>query len=702
MNDVVRQKILIVDDKTENLQSLQALLSESHAEIVQATSGREALSILLEQDISLVLLDVQMPEMDGFEVASLMRLKKDTALIPIIFVTAIITDEQHILQGYAAGAVDYIIKPIVPKILFNKVKIFLELDERNRELNRVIEEKGRQKRYFESVLNSAGDGVLGLSEDGAIKFCNPAALNMLSYERDAMVEHSIFDIWKPETQNALGYDESVFAQSLKENRTIKIEESVFHAKTGQLLQVSVSCSPLSSEDKGAVVVFQDITARKALEGKLIEQAKTDGLTGLANRPMFVQTLRQSIARASRLKKNLAVLFLDLDQFKQINDTMGHEAGDLLLMMASQRISHAVRKNDTVARLGGDEFTILLEDILHDEDAAKISEKILTSLKEPFILNNAEIIIGVSIGIATYPMCGDSASGLMQAADVAMYRVKAFGRNGYQYFTPEMNKDAQLRLDTEQELRQALKNDSMELYYQPQIAVPSGKLIGVEALLRWNRNENEQVPPSVFVPILEETGLILPYGKWILWKACLQARNWYDSGIIDAETRMCVNVSGRQFISIDFYDSLMAVLDETQLPPAVLEIEITESALVTDTKTIQTLMKKLRANGIRISIDDFGTGYSSLSYLKQYPVDVLKIDRSFIIDGLGQARDISLIKSIVDMGHALGFTVLMEGVEDEKTLEIVTSLGMDAFQGYLCSKPVPPLEFEALLKEKSII
>lgn len=696
MSVQITQKILIVDDKPENLESLEALLSETGAVIIRALNGRDALSILLKEDISLVLLDVQMPEMDGFEVASLMHSKKKTSLVPIIFITAIITDEHHILQGYTAGAIDYIVKPILPSVLLNKVKIFLDLDRHKRELELMMLEIERQKGYFESILNAAGDGVIGLSQDGVVEFCNPASLSLLDFSRDFLIGKTIFDIWKDLSNKEIDYQKTVFFKALDEQKTFNFDECVFFTRNGHPLQVSMSCSPLATEERGTVVVFQDITARKALEEKLIEQAKTDALTGLANRTMFVQTLRQSIARASRMNKLLAVLFLDLDQFKQINDTMGHDSGDLLLMMVSQRIMHAVRSNDTVARLGGDEFTILLEDIGHEEDAARVAEKILTSLREPFILDAQELIMGVSIGIATYPVCGDSASGLMQAADVAMYRVKTYGRNSYQYFTPEMNKDAQERLDIEQELRQALNNNSMELYYQPQISIQTGELIGVEALLRWNRSKNEQVAPASFISILEETGLILPYGKWILWMACLQARNWYRAGILNDTSRMCVNVSARQFTSTDFYDSLMGVLEQTELSPTLLELEITESVLVSNSSNTQALLTKLRQEGIRISVDDFGTGYSSLSYLRQYPIDVIKIDRSFIADGLLNPRDVSLIKSIVDMGHALGFSVLMEGVEDKHTLEVLASLGMDAFQGYLCSRPLPAREFEFLI------
>lgn len=702
MSEELKQSILLVDDTPANLIALEATLEDLGVEILTATSGREALSILLKQDVSLVLLDVQMPEMDGFEVAKLMKGQKRTADIPIIFVTAIITDEQHILQGYSSGAIDYIVKPINPKVLANKVKVLLELDRNKQAVQKVLNDLAKQKAYFESILTAAADGVIGLNEKGRVRFANPSALRMLDYERDTLMGKSILDLISADMNYDDKYEDTQFYTAFSENKIVTIDDCRFQNKEHESFPVTLTCSPLPGESQGTVVVFQDVTIRKALEEKLVEQAKSDALTGLANRMMFIQTLRQALGRAERLGKSLAVLFIDLDQFKQINDTMGHDAGDMLIMNVAQRIVHAVRKNDTVARLGGDEFTVLLEDMKSNQDPTRVAENILTSLKKPFLLNDNEIIVGASIGIATYPECGDNAMALMQAADVAMYRMKAFGRNGFQYYTPEMNADAQKRLELEQELRQALGNDSIELYYQPQISIDNKKLVGVEALLRWQREGEGFIDPSVFITILEDTGLILPYGKWVLWMACLQARNWLKSGVLTKDARMCVNISARQFASPDFYETLTSVLEETELPPTSLEIEITESILVSSTETVQALLHKIKELGVSVSIDDFGTGYSSLSYLKQYPIDVLKIDRAFVSGCLTSERDKSLVKSISDMGHALGFKVLIEGVEDKEMLELLAKLGVDSYQGFYFSKPVPPAEFEALIKQKNVV
>lgn len=695
-----KQTILIVDDKPENLIALEAILIDTGAELVKANSGRQALSILLKENVSLVLLDVQMPEMDGFEVAKLMKGQKRTAMIPIIFVTAIITDEQNILEGYSSGAVDYIVKPINPKILLNKVQVFLELDAGKKSLEHAFVEMNNQRTFFESILTAAADGVIGLDERGHVTFANPAALSILGYTLDQLVTAHVQKIWSERNGKNTDYEETPFFRALSQQKPITLDEALFYRKNGDPIPVNVVCSPLAGDKPGTVVVFQDITIKKALEAKLLQQAKTDALTGLANRIMFVQTLRQAIARAKRLDLHLAVLFLDLDQFKQINDTMGHDAGDVLLLHVSQRLMHVVRENDSIARLGGDEFIILLEDIKHDEDAARVAEKIRQALKEPFVLNNREIIIGASIGIASFPRSGTSASDLMQAADVAMYRVKAFGRNNYQFFTPEMNEEAQYRLMIEQELRHALSNNSFELYYQPQTRIGDDSVVGVEALLRWHRTPEELVSPMVFIDILEETGLILPVGKWVLWMACLQAQSWISSGVLDKNARMCVNISVRQFTSPDFFDGLIAVLEETELNPRNLEIEITESSLMTNTKEIQTLLKKIKKHGVRISIDDFGTGYSNLGYLKQFTIDLLKIDRSFITEIDTSEKDRSLVTSIANMGHSLGFEVIAEGVETKEQLAVLKTTEVDFYQGYYFSKPMPVDEFDIFMQKKS--
>ncbi|MFI4955820.1 MAG: EAL domain-containing protein [Gammaproteobacteria bacterium] len=696
------QTILIVDDKRENLLALEAILGECNVNIIRASSGTEALEILMSKDISLVLVDVQMPEMDGFELVRVMKGQARTASIPVIFITAIITDEQHILEGYRSGVVDYIVKPIDPEILVNKVNVFLSLDSAKRALQISKEESEEQKTYFESILTAAGDGIIGLDQNGIIQFCNPAALQALQYTRDGLIGKSISLILTGNPEQEIRFQSTPFYDSYEKNKFLKFEESIFYKSDRKPFPVSVVCSPLAgAHHRGISIVFSDISVQKMLEEKLVEQARTDALTGLSNRAMFIQNLTQSIARSKRTGKMLAVLFIDIDRFKQINDIMGHEAGDQLLTYVSERIVHSVRLNDTVARLGADEFTVLVEDVVHEEDGARIAEKIMEGLQKPFLLNNTEIFINVSIGISTFPKCGDNASALMRAADIAMYRVKASGRNGYQYFTPEMNQDAQQKLRLEQELRQALDNNQLEMYYQPIIGIGSKKITGVEALLRWNRRPGVIVSPQAFIPILEETGLIVPFGKWILWMSCLQASHWLKSGVLPSGTHMCVNISAKQFSSVGFFEILVDILNQTGLDPHMLELEMTETFLISDSEQMKVLLQKIKDYGVHLAIDDFGTGYSSLSYLKRYPVDVIKIDRSFINELTTSSKDRSLVKAIVDIGHALEFKVLVEGVETSAQLALLEKMSVDMYQGYFMTPPLPATEFVTFLKDRKL-
>lgn len=699
---MTQQTVLIVDDKPDNLSAMAMVLGECNVSIVRALTATEALRMLSENDTSLVLIDVQMPDIDGIHLARLMKAEPKTSNIPIIFTTAIISDEQRIIEGYHSGGVDYIVKPINPEILVSKVNALLWLDKNQKSLLASKESSEEQKSYFESILTAAGDGILGLDEHGVILFSNPASLKILRYTRDELIGKNISLILTEDPNSNVKFESTPFFDSYDKNKSLKFEETQFYKKDCTPVPVSVVCSPLAgAHHRGVSIVFSDVSLRKMLEEKLLVQARTDALTGLSNRSMFVQSLMQSIARANRVGKLLAILFIDLDFFKQINDIMGHEAGDQLLVMVAQRIVHAVRLNDTVARLGGDEFTILIEDIGHEEDAARVAEKIMESVKKPFLLNNHEMFVSVSIGISTFPKCGVDPSALMRASDVAMYRAKALGRNGYQFFTPEMNEEAKHKLQLEQELRLALDNNQLEIYYQPIISIGTNKLVGIEALIRWHRTKTEMVSPQFFIPILEETGLIIPFGKWILWMSCLQASHWAREGLLPRNTHICVNISSRQFSSSGFYEMLEDVLNQTGIDPTMLELEMTESLLIADSENTKILLEKIKALGVHLAIDDFGTGYSSLSYLKRYPVDVIKIDRSFITDLTTSSKDRALVKAIVDIGHALGFGVLVEGVETAAQLALLEKMGADKYQGYLTSRPMSANDFVSFITAEGL-
>jgi diguanylate cyclase (GGDEF)-like protein len=436
--------------------------------------------------------------------------------------------------------------------------------------------------------------------------------------------------------------------------------------------------------------------RKAAEERNARLAQFDSLTGLPNRHLFQDRLAQSVALARRGGATMAMLFIDLDRFKLVNDTMGHAAGDRLLKEAAVRLSRSVRASDTVARLGGDEFAATLLDLSRPGDAAVVAQKIIDALAEPFMLDGHDAYVSGSVGIALFPGDSEDAAGLVMNADAAMYRAKERGRNNYQFYTRALNERAMQRLALESSLRKALDRQEFLLHYQPRLSLKTGRICGMEALLRWNHPERGVVAPAEFIPVLEETGLIVPVGEWVLRSACRQVRLWADEGL--PVTSMAVNLSARQFQAPDLERSLMEILSGAGIDARVMELEITESLLIDDPDRAARTLRSLAACGLKISVDDFGTGYSSLAYLKRFPLDALKIDRSFVRDIARDADDAAITVAIIDLAHALGMEVVAEGVETRGQLDFLARHGCDEIQGFFFSPPIDAAQCARLLRE----
>lgn len=469
-------------------------------------------------------------------------------------------------------------------------------------------------------------------------------------------------------------------------------------KNGEYFWESASISPMKNyegEITHFVAVKEDITARKENEERLNHQANYDPLTHLPNRFLVFDRLQQAIMQANRNHKRIAVMFLDLDHFKNINDTLGHEIGDQLLIHTAQRLQSCLRKSDTVARLGGDEFLIILPDLEDYQQSETIAQKILTILEPPFELATEEIFVSTSIGITIYPDDGTDTDILLRNADTAMYGAKHEGRNGFKFFTSEMNDVAQKRRKIENHLRYALKRNELYVVYQPLIEVASGKVVGAEALMRWYNLDLGQVPPDQFIPIAEETGIINEIGAWILAQACQEATKWQQT---NDEIWVAINLSPRQFREANFVEIITQTLVNSGIPTHCLELEITERLLVEDIPGAKDMIAQLSQRSIRLSLDDFGTGYSSLSYLKKFPFDILKIDRSFIADVPQDADDVSLVKTIIAMAHGLNLKVIAEGVETQEQFEFLAQQGCDFAQGYWLSKPLLSADFQQVLQE----
>ncbi|MEN6520400.1 MAG: EAL domain-containing protein [Armatimonadota bacterium] len=429
---------------------------------------------------------------------------------------------------------------------------------------------------------------------------------------------------------------------------------------------------------------------------LHEQATHDPLIGLPNRLLFSDRLNQGLSNARKTGRPLAIMFLDLDRFKLVNDTLGHNTGDLLLKKVAERLTYSLRDVDMIARMGGDEFTMLLSNISSPDDASRIADRILQVLSEPLVLEGHEMVVSGSIGISIFPADGDDAETLVKNADTAMYRAKEMGRNNYQFYTETLNMAVLKRMTLENSLRKALEREEFVVHYQPRVNVNDGEIMGMEALIRWQKPESGLVYPAQFIPLAEETGLIVQIGEWVLRTACVQNRKWHDAGL--AALPVAVNISARQFHQNDLVWVVKDALKSAGLEPRYLELELTESALMHNTDQAVRALNELRELGVRISLDDFGIGHSSLGYLKRFPVNTVKIDQSFVRDITTDPDDAAIAGAVVAMAHSLKLNVIAEGVETLQQLEFLRSLNCDEMQGYFVSRPIPPDEFLQFLNK----
>jgi diguanylate cyclase (GGDEF)-like protein/PAS domain S-box-containing protein len=474
-------------------------------------------------------------------------------------------------------------------------------------------------------------------------------------------------------------------------------ELLNHRKNGEAYQERLTVNAVKNQQDETIYyvgVFADITEAKHSQNRLHELVNHDPLTGLPNRRLFNELLEHAIKRAEREHHQIALLFVDLDRFKAINDSLGHQVGDKLLYEVSKRIHHAMRDSDIVARLGGDEFLVMMDMIKHPQDAALIAQKIIYALQVEFFIDGKEIFIGASVGISIFPKDGSDVDSLIKAADIAMYQVKNRGKNNHCFYSEDLSKNAVERFTIESQLRHALERNQFEMYYQPQISLLTGDIIGAEALIRWRHPELGLVSPARFIPIAEETGLIVQIGEWVLRQAALQAIQWINDGY--TMQWISVNVSGVQIMRSNFYDTVYGILIETNCNPNILELEITESTVMQNTEFVIDTFNNIKQLGVRVAIDDFGTGYSSLSNLKRLPLDKIKIDQSFVRGLPDDLDDAAITNTINAMACSLGFTVIAEGVETLAQATFLKNMGCLEAQGYLYSKPVPAAEFTKLL------
>ena len=587
------ERILIVDDMPSNLRLLMHMLGEHGYIVHPATNGELALQFVQTTLPDLILLDIFMPGMDGYELCRRLKADERTRDIPVIFVSSA-GQELDKLKAFSSGGVDYVVRPLQVEEVLARIRTHLSLRNLQKKLEDLVE-----------------------------------------------------------------------------------------ARTAELIETNLRLQAENAE-------------RKQAEFRIRYMAHYDALTGLPNRVLLQDRIQKAVDYANRNRKQIAVLFVDLDHFKNINDSLGHMVGDSLLQLVAQRLQQCLRKHDDVGRLGGDEFVLCLPLMHGRDDAALVAQKVLDALHQPFILNTMEMHVGASIGIGLYPDDGANVETLMRAADMAMYYAKETGRSNYKFFTPSLSKSVEQRVDLENRLRQAFTRGEFALYYQPQVHMETGVICSAEALLRWRQPGCAPITCSSFIAIAEETGLILPLGEWVLREACKQLRIWHDAGF--PALRMAVNLSPRQFSQSNFLSTVEGILGESNVPASALVLEITENLLLQRSEENMMALKHLSDMGIQLSIDDFGTGYSSLAYLQRFPVHSLKMDQTFV-RGIGQnPNDMALVTAIIAMAQSLHLNVVAEGVENQNQVNFLVARGCLVAQGFYYSEPVPAEDFLELLRK----
>ena len=551
------------------------------------------------------------------------------------------------------------------------------------------------ERRYRGLFDNAIEGIFRTTGDGHYLDANPALAHIYGFESPAELMTSLRDIGRQLYVDPTRREE--FMHIMRARGSVSGFEAQVYRKNGDIIWISENARAVF-EDNGRLMSYEgtveDVTERKLYQARIEQQANYDTLTGLANRSLLQDRLEQALLQASTYNTRVAVAFVDLDRFKYINDSLGHHVGDELLRTMADRLESCVRDCDTVARLGGDEFVVLITGQTEPNLIRSIIERMLAVVAQPWTTEQGEFNVSCSIGVALFPNDGADAQTLLKHADSAMYRAKESGRNNFQFFTRELNALMIERLAMESSLRRALERDQFMLHYQSRVDLHTGRIIGAEALIRWNLPEQGVVPPGKFIPLAEETGLIVPIGKWVLRAACAQNKAWQDAGL--EPIVVSVNVSARQFRQDNLVRTVAEVLEETGLEPRYLELELTESMVMHDAAQLVAMLGELKRLGVQIAVDDFGTGYSSLSYLKRFPVDRLKVDRSFVEHLATDSDDATIVRAIISLGHNLGLKVVAEGVELQEQVNFLRLNLCDEAQGFLYCRPIPSDELALML------
>jgi diguanylate cyclase (GGDEF)-like protein len=693
--------ILIVDDDPAMRLLMGEALQQAGLHVIEAENGFEAVELFRQHIPNLVLMDVKMPGLDGYDACRQIRQSEAGQETPIIMVTGL-EDDESIKMAYQAGATDFITKPVIWSILSHRVRYLLRAGNAFKALSRNQQRLARAQRVarlgnwewdiVQDIFHWSDElyRIMGRQPDDGV-FSLQDCMSHIYPDDRSVIQHALDD-------------------AINHNIPFKIDHKIIRAD-GSELEVEQQAEIIYNDLGVAIRMYgtlQDVSERKSAERRIRQLAYYDLLTGLPNRQSFNDTMQREMNIARREGTRLALIFLDLDHFKEINDTLGHKAGDELLQHVAEYLNRSIRNTDIIAklspdeqaqpslsRLGGDEFTILLPGLKEVETAAQVCERVLNHLKIPMLLEGQEVSVTGSLGIAIYPDDGEDLDTLLRHSDMAMYNAKQSGKNAYRFFTDEMNTSVQQRLKTESSLKQALNLDQFELYCEPRVCLQSGKIVGAEALIRWHHPQKGLLVAAQFLDVADETGLIIPIGEWVLEQACRQLQQWRAQGF--EQLTMTVNLSAQQFRQKNLLEQVKECIRRYQFPPQFLNIELTESTLVDDMQRASEVFSALKSLGVQLSLDNFGTGYSSFTYLKKFPVDHLKIDRHFTALIHQNVKDAAIIKAIITLTQELNLTSIAAGISNAEQLSTLREMGCNQVQGPLISDPLPAEKIIQLLE-----
>jgi PAS domain S-box-containing protein len=684
--------VLIADDDPTMRLLASSTLSNANFRVALASDGRQALEFFDRERPDLLLLDVDMPGLSGFHVCRSIRERSDASDVPIVMMTGR-DDVAAINAAYDSGATDFLAKPVQWALLPHRARYVLRGARASEDLR---EAQARNT----AILDAIPDMIFTLDSGGRYMDCRVGTHDTTLLPSGETVGRNVSELLPPELAER-------FRLGIRRALDERTTQTLFYSHEQAERQHHYEARIVPSGKNQVVAVVRDITLQRKNEEDIRRLAYFDSLTGLPNRRFIIEHLERELAHAANADGQVALLFVDLDGFKRINDSMGHNAGDELLQAVARRLRGQLRGTDVVSRmgasaprldvgrLGGDEFTIVVANVESEAQASSIARRINDVLREPMTIAGRQMVVTASLGVAMFPRDGSDAMTLLRHADTAMYHAKESGRNNWQIYNRGMTAQALQRLDLEQCIRQALERNEFEVHYQPQVLATDGTILGIEALLRWQHPERGTISPSTFVPVAEESSLIVPVGAWVLREVCSQLRRWREVGL--PSVRAAVNVSRRQLDQDEFVDSVLRALRDAGIPGDALEIELTESMLMSGDATTIAKLTRLRDAGVTFAIDDFGTGYSSMSYLKRFPIGCLKVDRSFV-QGLPRSTDDAAIATaIISMAHSLRMSVVAEGVETPEQAAFLRNAGCDRLQGYLFGRPVSARDIEPTLQ-----